>query len=1047
MIVESKPVFIVDFTNGTDFCGIVDAFKKSINLDLNPWLQYLKIDNESEREKLKKFALELFDSSAKFNFNDEIITANKDNPNLLDFDVHIIGNIRDITSEFFQTFDELRKLSFCRTPNILYYFHLWIPESLDISGRMTDKDNEFLVVLHNLQSVAQEPMFNGGVYVYSSDNNEDFIKDSYHRMFLATSTLSFGSPMNEFERSNLPEPNTIFQANAQGIFHEKETYIEQQAYILGDLLLKAFKDSKNKPFFNTEGLKRSLELINIESLLKANEINFSLASKNRIDIDLNRINELLFNKSISSNQIGSPSVLLNQFYLGFLYQIKKNLINEVQKEIQFKWEDYKIKIDEQVQTTVYNIQQKLSQGIFEIFNHENPSQQCTLQQALALTERLEDKSNGLFQDFEKEKVLFNFEEMPLEKDKRIIFSFVPKVASVKDEKGEEINGLHAALITANLTYQGLSNKDKQNEIVGHIETIVKNYPIVWWAQFTRVALSVFCLILITGPIIGLFNGAAQNSFTNYKFMGVGAVLSFLPLIIFWWQNRQRKQTLVSMVNQYIAVALEELNEKALNYNRNKVSECMQMVCTYLTWVKTDKIQKRLIGGLQLQKPKDFSFTPSKSFQPLFTIPVSVEDLTDDSTKKKNVSTQIISAAFGTNEEPVFDDLSKVTTKVKCPSGQITLIDLVNNDEKKVELLQKLMEQKVKVNKLYSDATIKQDSALKSLLLLDVSGSMRGENFDKLKQVVSNLKDTHKENLKWIAFSNEAKTDEECSNEIPRLFGYTNLKSAFDKVAQYNASGFDKVILVSDGLPTTKNGQFLNDAERQELCHDAFSINKPLDVIYIGNDDAGIAFMKVLAETTGGKSYEQSIHSLDERLRQNVSIKYDIKDTDKTKRFDELLKEGNTEACLMGIQQFCIEKINDVSSNIEQYLMEFSSSSGVEKFIESTAKFEDVKSPLGNPVQLIYKYHNEQPNFKGWLDSIYKNCQVVSRNDQTFQYKNSKQILNTIIALRQIKDLGSLKIDKKYMNITEYNFNEKILEGVVEPKNLNGLNITFTNNLK
>jgi hypothetical protein len=1044
MIVESKPVWIIDFTKGTDFCSIIDAFKKSVELDLNPWLQYCKIDNESDSEKLNNFGLQLFDSSAKSNFNDEIIAANRNNPNLLDFDVHIIGNIRDVSCEFFQTFEDLRKLSYCRTPNVLYYFHLWIPESLDISGRMIDNDNEFLVALHNLQSVATEPMFNGGVYVYSSDNNENFIKDSYYRMFLAVSTLSFGSPMNEFERSNLPEPNTIFQANAQGIFHERETYIEQQAFILGDILVKAFKDSKNKPFFDIDSVNKSLQAINIKSLLDGNKLNFSLSSKNRIDIDTNRLNEIVFDQSVSSNQIWRPSVLLSQFYLGFLHRIKKNLINETQKEVQFKWADYKQKIDEQVQITFNNIQQELSQGIFEIFNHNNPSQQCNLQQVLKIAERLEAESKDLFLDFEREKALFNFEEITTEKDEKKNFSYVPKVASVKDEKGEEINELYAALETANLTYQSLSNKDKQNEIVVHIETIVKNYPVVWWAQITRVMLSVFCLILIIGPIIGLFNGAEQSSFTDFKYMGIGAALSLIPLVLFWWQNRQRKQILVSMVNQYIAVALGELNEKALDYNRSKVSECMQMVCTYLAWVKTDKIQKRLIGGLRLQKPKNFSLTPSESLQPLFTIPVSVDDLMDDTGKQNNVTTQIISATFGTYKQPLFVDLSKITTKVKCSSGQITLFDLVKDDGKKVELLQALMAQKVKVNKIYSDATIKQDPVLKSILLLDVSGSMRGEKFDKLKQVVHNLKSTHNENLRWIAFSNEAQMDDECDNEIPGLFGYTNLKSAFDKAAQFDLSGFDKVILVSDGLPTTKDGQFLNNAERQKLCHDAFSINKPLDVIYIGNDDAGKSFMKELAETTGGKSYEQSINSLDERLQQNMLIKYDITDTDKTKRFDDLLKEGNSEACVAGIEQFCIEKINDVTRNIEQYLKDFSSIPSFVNFIESTNKYEDVNSPLEKQIQLIYKYHYDQSDFKDWLDSILNNCKVVSRNDQTFQFKNDMNLMNTILALRQIRNLGSLKIEKKYFDTTEFNFKKEILRGIDEPQNLGGLKISFKN---
>jgi len=1038
MIVKSKPVWIIDFSKASLFEEIIDAFKKSTEWESNPCFQYCKIEEESDIDKLKKFALNLFDSSSEFHFNDEIIAANRDNPNFLDFDIHIIGNIREITPEFFQTFQELSKISYCRTPNVLYYFHLWIPESLDINGRMIDSDNEFLVALHNLQSVAKEPLFNGGVYIYSSDIEESFVNDAYYRIFLAASTLSFGSPMNDFERSNYPSPNLVFQANAQGVFHEKETYIEQQAYILGDILVKAFKDSTIKPFFDVDAVEKSLVDINISKLLDAHQINFALTSKNRINIDAKKINEIIFNQSSSSSQIWRPTILLNQFYLGFLHRIKKNLINEAQKEIQFKWDDYKKKIDDEVQTVLNKIQNDLSNGIFKIFDHKNPSQQCTLQQALEITERLEKNSKNIFETFQGERTSFIFNELGVNEG----FAFVPNIASVKDDKGVETNDYFKALTTVNLTYNDLNSNDKQKEIIGHIETTVRNYPVVWWAQFTRVMLSVFCLILITGPVIGLLSGSTQSSFTDFKYMGLGAILSLIPLILFWWQNRQRKQVLVSMVNQYIAVALEELNEKALTHNRAKVAECMQMVCSYLTWVKTDKIQKRLIGGLRLSKPQDFSFRPSESFQPLFTIPVSIEELKDG----QNVTSQLISAAFGKPQVPLLSDLSKLTTKVKCASGPISLIDLVKTDTKKVELLQALMAQKVWVNKMYSDATINLDTPLKCLLLLDVSGSMRDNNFNKLKQVVLNLKNTHQENLRWIAFSDDAKTDEECSNGIPELFGYTNLKSAFDKaVGLYDTYQFDKVILVSDGLPTTMDGQFLNSAERQNLCQVAFSLNKPLDVIYIGNDDEGKGFMKILAETTGGKSYEQTIHSIDERLQQNMTIKYDITDIEKIKRFDDLVKEGNSDACIVAFREFCREKIIEASSSIEQYLIDYSSDAGMAKFIESTAKFEDVNAETDFQIQLIYKYHFGQTAFSDWINKIFSNCRVVTRNDQAFLYKNDEQIINTILALRQIKDLSSLKIDKKYIEKSEFNFKKEILKGIDEPQNLAGTKITFSNN--
>lgn len=965
------------------------------------------------------------------------------------FDIHFVCDVRKPYSHeaLFKIVNKLKNSTFVETPNKYFYLHLWMPEGLNLSDRVEETDTEFFNLLHNFQ---KEFLFNY-ILIYTSIEAKVKKDDAFVQIFNAINLISVGSDTNSTKSifnadfDHIDKENRFFLCEALGVYHERDVFVDQQAYILGDILLKAFKEKTEKPFVNNEVVNEIVKKANLDELLNPNHLNHAITSdfrapdKPQNKIDLGRLSDKVLGGIKPSDSktkaldtyIWNPAKLLNGFYLGFLFTIKKNLINEIQQEIQWKYEDFKKNVDEKARIVLAEKNQELDNQIFSIFNHQSPAKECSLQQALKINERIESKTKELYGKFESEKATFQFKETSGDEQ----FAYFPMTETYKN-----------ALETVNLTYAGMSSKEKQKKIVEHIETIVKNYPVVWWAQFTRVMLSVFCLIFITGPIIGLLSGARQSSFTDFKYMGIGAILSLIPLILFWWQNRQRKQVLVSMVNQYIAVALEELNEKALNHNRDKVAECMQMVCSYLAWVKTDKIQKRLIGGLRLQKPKDFSFMPTESLQPLFTIPLVVEDLKDGTAKQKNHVSKIESAAFGIPKEPLFKDLSQITTKVKCSSGQITLIDLVQDDDKKVELLHDLMSQKVKINEAFGDATISAEPKLNILLLLDVSGSMRGQSFETLKKVVSKLKVSHQDNLHWIAFSDEAKTETECEGEIPPLFGFTNLKKAFDKAEELNAFNFDKVILVSDGLPTNNAGQFINDIEKQNLCQDAYSLNKPLDVIYIGNDGNGKAFMKLLAETTGGKSYEQTIESLDERLKQSMKIKYEITGVDQTKKVDELLQMGHTEAINSAISEFCRAKLMDVSSSIEEYLEhKGSSEDGIISLLKSATMLPNShnSSDENHKPYLIYKF-NHGASIEPWLKVHKNNSGLVSTLVfKTHEYYEIPNIFNTVVGIRPLGPLMNLDTEDKLKDQNNFKKSE-VWDLIKTPVNIKNESIAFKN---
>jgi hypothetical protein len=1053
-----NPLWIIDFSSNEVFKKQIKSLKSAVIAPNREWLKYSFFSDEKLEDTINvndcvKTGQALFlteDNEKPYfqDFNAHIVQTSSGTQPTFTFDIHFVCDIRksDACKALFKIVDQLKKSKFVSTPNKYFYLHLWMPDGLNLSGRVKSTDTEFFNLLHNFQ---KEQLFDY-VLIYTSIEANEKKDDAFVQIFNSINLISVGSDSNSTrsifnaDLAHISQESRFLLCESLGVYHERDVFIDQQAYILGDILLRAFRENTEKPFLNNEEVNEIVSKANLDEILKPDQLNYAITSDFRAPdkpnnkIDLNKLSDKLLGGIKPSDTktkaldtfIWNPAKLLNGFYLGFLFTIKKNLINEIQQEIQWKWEDFKKNVNEKTRIVLAETNQNLDNHIFSIFNHQSPAKECSLQQALKINERLEEKSKYLHDKFESEKSTYQFKETSVNE----IFAYFPMTEIYKD-----------ALETVNLTYAGLSSKDKQKEIVGHIETIVKNYPVVWWAQFTRVMLSVFCLILITGPIIGLFNGAEQGSFTDFKYMGIGTVLSLIPLVLFWWQNRQRKQVLVSMVNQYIAVALGELNEKALDYNRGKVSECMQMVCTYLAWVKTDKIQKRLIGGLRLQKPKDFSLTPSESLQPLFTIPVLVEDLKDETAKQKNHVSKIESAAFGIPQEPLFKDLTQITTKVKCASGQITLMDLAQNEDKKIELLQDLMAQKVKINEAYGDAIIEEEPKLNILLLLDVSGSMRGQNFDTLKKVVSKLKSSHQDSLRWIAFSDEAKTEIECNDEIPALFGFTNLKAAFEKAKELPDFNFDKTILVSDGLPTTNDGQLLSDVERQNLCQNAFSLNKPLDIIYIGSDDGGKSFMKELAETTGGKSYAQTIESLDERLKQSMKIKYEITGVDQTKRMDELLQMGHTDACNAAINMFCKDKLIDVSSTIEEYLeYKGSSQEGIISLLRTATMLPHSLDSSNEKPYLFYKF-NHGASIEPWLEKHKQNSGLVATLDfKMHEFHEIPNILNTVVGIRPLGSLMNLDTEEKLKEENKF-IKSDVWELIKNPVSIKNDKIVFTNN--
>lgn len=121
----------------------------------------------------------------------------------------------------------------------------------------------------------------------------------------------------------------------------------------------------------------------------------------------------------------------------------------------------------------------------------------------------------------------------------------------------------------------------------------------------------------------------------------------------------------------------------------------------------------------------------------------------------------------------------------------------------------------------------------TLLIVDASGSM-AETIEGGKSKWYHVIDCLKDYLsaKKIYFN-----DSVYEQRPERPDGGTDLESAFCAVKD----NFKKIILISDGLPNSP----------KDAINSALLLSKPINVIYIGDNNTGEEFMKYLARITRG----------------------------------------------------------------------------------------------------------------------------------------------------------------------------------------------------
>lgn len=1015
----NNPIWIVDQTHSSTFKQLIESFvklhhlipenldednfsalKTTDHLGQNSWINYHSFKNLGsysfeliDHAVIKKITDQFFSNGHDFSFRSDIVAQSNNvsptdprNKVNLNFDVHFVLDTETSSSDIFKSIVELEKQYIKTniwTSQTRFYIHVLIPL---LSNQSTPKDCNLLPELNRF--VDNKLIGNnllGGVFLYQTDTNKDYKDDVFTEVLLSIATISGGEQRfidelhRQFTNSN---PSPIYQTAASGVFLEDKVYKEKQAYILTQLIRKTLNEDEGVYLNSEEASDKALK-INLEKL-DGNQLVLKSQKKLFAELRNKIINEHAHGWKKYWNQ---PKNQLKLYFKGFLAKLKFNLINQVSGVLEDEYKAYEKKALKHKEINIQSISKNLDEEIFKVLDNKPYN---TLNQCYAVSEKLCDRVK-----------------------KEYIGKKVDGLNKIFENDGPSLEQFDADKIV-----------DEKNRLLREISTLVKDHPIIFWAALSRVSIVTLLLCVLSNylgaPIVAIFNLGLEN----YPWIP-GLLISVIPIFLVFRNQYKRIKNIHELIDKYISLSIEELNQRAEELNKRHIQETRSAVLAYLEWVKDDKIKKQLIDGIKDAnfEPKEYAFTVKSkvnvpALQPIYDLPI-------DSNKTGEFALpQSKSADFSVaRDKPILKKelLDKMSPVIEISNQNVTFSELFNDNSSLIDILPEYYKFEVEVDKVYQDAAIVKEEPKRYLLVLDVSGSMaeeinfkntRKSKYEALKTTLNELgTDTSGLELQYIAFSTDAEIVKDISN-LPKPNGVTNLPAAFNLINN-KVSEFDKVILVSDGQPTNSSGEVLPDNDKLDLQKIAFGLGKPLDVIYIGEtQDDGVDFMQRLAAITGGNYFAENIDRLKNCIEERFKIFYQVADKKQKLPIRKLLESGNKEACIFGLFAYCISKVENTSIALDKCLEEMLKSNdfqGYKTFINYSADFSDLKSGATHIDFSLFNTSSIRDNIvlkiKEQLDA--------GLSIQFLKFINEYKFMHSIIGLRQIKQISDLQLNSDW----------------------------------
>ncbi len=767
------------------------------------------------------------------------------------------------------------------------YALLWRPQSVSVEP-VSGACKDFLTELHNLmQADINHRPFHKVLFFESPETENGKTKDEMiEAMALATLHLTMHSACENDDILFAQPDKKYLNAGVAGIFYEKEIQKEQEAFWLSTMLMDKLKNGTDGEFKDAHKAHEVLEKNNalVESL-SPEQIDSSIKAKcpapygNRDAYGVDcKVNPLSFRLK----------EVWNTYYNKYVVNLKKDLVNKT-KQILFQFsEDYKDKLHSERISFVNSKVAKIEDFIFEMF--KNPAEHDVI--SIPQSKLLLDKFSARIDDYFK----------TVDTGKFTSFALPAYLNGAYEQAANEHNA-------------------DENSVLAVLDGKLRNHSVF--------ILSVLVRAIILGMMLVYFVTLLfDNEIIKYI---VGSLTFLLP--IFWglWRFHEHVSRIDALKDQYTACVLMRLQKELNEELKEGIKHVYTDVLDYCKWLKEHKLDY-LEKKLSIIKPLEFSFTESKYFIPLLNCnvsnndnsPISAENLNNNITRDILTDRKQISGAF--DEHELLREVPIGHVKINDETI-LTINDVLNDTNKgyKTRLLKELLQCRTQIRD-NSEMSVRFKNEYKSntlLLILDVSGSMRGQKLSDLKDVVSKL-EQKASSMVWIAFNDNVVADGNSSKEFGAIKagGCTNYIPALERATEIlKSSPADKVIFISDGGPaeTLKN-----------ILETAYKLNQPVHTISIGNDGRDV--MRQLAEKTNGvQIVVDDIKDISAEVEDKLNVEAIIgKDGEYT--FGESMQKCYIPGCVKMLFKYAIERTQTERFSIHELLGNYSNEKGMQEWL-------------------------------------------------------------------------------------------------------------------
>lgn len=679
-----------------------------------------------------------------------------------------------------------------------FYGMLWRPNTAAVAPGVSSKTRGFLQELNMLmkENVNYAP-FRSVAFFESSDRPDDKA-NAFEQMYLAVLHLSAQDFLGD------ESAHRFVDLSATGVFYEAFVHAQQGEFLLSNALIDKITHSKDPEFFNAsaaqayvDGDQGFLDTIDGATLIGGLTNDYPLLSGKTYAFDL-------------VPEISPWSTKLRkvwaEYYCDYIPNFKKNLVNRVKRSLQTFSRDYREKLYSNQKESVTNVASLLQKQIFRIFVDGSASEYVSIAQAEEILTRYKKKIQDVAAEAEDVKILPFAIPSELED--------AAKQARVENRTPQETLAL--------------------------LEYKIAHHPVALFALLVRALVLGFLLGFLSWTFLPLLISANAA-------LAVTAVMGLLPLVISLLQFRFMRIRIDALKQQYIGVMLQCAEEDL----RKNILECLQVtyqeLLQYCDWLKTYKL-KFLKDHLSVLSPSEFSFVESPVLQPLVKVG-NINAIDDHTILIPPVTLDAfddikLSGSFGREQLLDFGTTSP-THKINIEGVNYDIKAIIKNNKHLSILVKQLTEMKANVHRsIEREATfLSRDIQGKTLLLLDISGSMSGQPLEDLKKAVHSLEESY--SVEWIAFDDEvvaSSFDDDANLDSLASGGGTNfippLKLAVEKIQE---DLYDDIILISDGCPFEPV---------EDILAVAMQLQQPLNTISIGTSGAEV--MKELSNKTAGK---------------------------------------------------------------------------------------------------------------------------------------------------------------------------------------------------